>query len=475
LEIIPVINKIDLPSADIERTKSEIESELGLDSDDAIACSAKDGTGVVDIFEAIVQRIPPPKGDPTAPLAALIFDAHYDPFRGAIISCRIMQGSVKPGDHILFMALDTTYKVEEVGVFLLERHKRDRLAAGEVGYLIAGIKTVSGTRIGDTITLADNPVPKMLPGFKEVKPVVFSSIYPMEAAEFSALADAMERYKLNDASLTFQRDSSIALGQGFRCGFLGLLHLEIFQQRLEREFDQAVVMTFPSVEYRIGLKDGEEITINNPQYYPDPVQIAYTKEPYIRASIHLPERYMGAVMKLCLSRRGENSQFKYPHPGRIEVLFDLPLAEVIYDFYDTLKTITQGYGSFDYEIIDYRISDLVKMDILVNGEKVDALSLIIHRESARPKGLQVVERLKEEIPKHQFKIAIQGAIGGKIICRATVNAFRKDVTAKCYGGDISRKRKLLEKQAKGKKRMKMVGQVMIPQKAFVAVLKTDDD
>ncbi len=373
------------------------------------------------------------------------------------------------------MSLGTTYRVEEVGLFRIKREKKATLSAGEVGYLIAGIKTVSDTRIGDTITLDNNPAEGLLEGFKDVIPVVFSSIYPVDADDFPSLSDSLERYRLNDASLVFEKDSSVALGQGFRCGFLGLLHLDVFQMRLEREFNQSIVMTFPSVEYKIGLTNGKEVTIDNPQYYPDPIKIDYTMEPFIRASILIPERYMGAVMKLCLERRGVNSRFNYPTQGRIEVIFDLPLAEVIYDFYDKLKTITQGYGSFEYELIDYRKADLVLMDILVNGERVDALSVIIHRDSARPKGLHVVDRLKEEIPRHQFKIAIQGAIGGKIICRATISARRKDVTAKCYGGDITRKRKLLEKQAKGKKKMKMIGSVMIPQKAFAAVLKTDDN
>jgi GTP-binding protein LepA len=475
LEIIPVINKIDLPSADIDRTLEQIEVELGLESNDAILCSAKEGIGIEEIFEAIATRISSPKRILDAPLAALIFDAQFDPFRGAVISCRVFQGSVARGDAILLMSLGTTYKVEEVGIFQIKREKRDRLSAGEVGYLIAGIKTVSGTRIGDTITHSENPAPQMLPGFEEVKPVVFSSIYPMEADDFPSLIDAIERYKLNDASLTYQRDSSIALGQGFRCGFLGLLHLEVFQQRLEREFDQAIVMTFPSVQYQFGLNSGEEITIDNPQYYPDPSVIDYAMEPFIQANILIPEQYVGAVMKICLERRGDNSRFNYPTPGRVEIIFDMPLAEVIYDFYDKLKTVTQGYGSFEYSMIGYRKGDLVKMDILVNGEKVDALSLVVHRNSARAKGLKMVDRLKEEIPRHMFKIAIQGAIGGKIICRSTVTARRKDVTAKCYGGDISRKRKLLEKQAKGKKKMKMIGQVMIPQKAFLAVLRTDED
>ena len=470
LEIIPVINKIDLPSADIDRTKEEIEIELGLDSDDVVLCSAKEGTGIDDVLEAIVERIPPPSGDSSNPLSGLIFDARYDPFRGAIISCRLFDGSVKAGDQIRFMSMGTVYKVEEVGVFLLERTERDALQAGEVGYIIAGIKTVSDTRIGDTVTSDTRPTPKPQPGFKDVKPVVFSSIYPIDADDNTALSDALEKYKLNDAALIYQRDSSVALGNGY-----SLLHMEIFQERLEREFDQAIVMTAPSVQYRFELEGGEKVVIDNPEHYPDPAHIKEAREPYIRAIIIFPERYMGAVMKLCLSRRGENSHFSYPVAGRIELLFDMPLAEVIYDFYDKLKNITQGYGSFDYEMLDYRPSRLIKLDILVNGDIVDALSVIVHEERARPRALEICDRLKEEIPRHMFKVAIQGAIGGNIIARTNVSALRKDVTAKCYGGDITRKRKLLEKQAKGKKRMKMVGKVMIPQSAFVSVLKTKDE
>lgn len=475
LTIIPVINKIDLPSADIDQARDQIERELGLDAEGAILCSAKEGTGIVDVLEAIVREIPPPSGDPEKPLSALIFDAHYDPFRGTIVSCRVFDGRVRPGDVIRLMSNGATYKVEEVGFFRLTREPRSELSAGSVGYIIAGIKTVSDTRVGDTITLDADPVPAPLPGFKDVKPVVFSSIYPISSDDYQSLAEALEKYKLNDASLVYTKDSSAALGQGFRCGFLGLLHLEIVQERLEREFDQSIILTAPSVQYELTLHDGTTLLVDNPQYYPDPTEIKSAAEPFIRASILIPERYMGAVMKLCMERRAVNSKFTYPTPGRIEMNFDMPLAEVVFDFYDKLKSITQGYGSFDYELIGTRESDLVKLDILVNGEKVDALSLIVHRSRAREWGVQVCDRLKEEIPRHQFKIAIQGAIGGKIISRSTISAFRKDVTAKCYGGDITRKRKLIEKQRKGKKRMKMVGSVMIPQKAFVAVLRTSDE
>jgi GTP-binding protein LepA len=474
LTIIPIINKIDLISADIDRTKEQIENELGLDPDMAILCSAKEGTGISQIFEAIVRHVPPPAGSPEAPLKSLIFDAHYDSYRGTIIACRVFEGSVRHGDIIRLLSNQATYKVEEVGLFQITRRPKEYLTAGEVGYITAGIKKLGDTRIGDTITLDADPTTEPLAGFKAAKSVVFSSIYPMASDEYQSLREALEKYELNDASLTYQKDSSAALGQGFRCGFLGLLHLEIFQQRLDREYDQSIVMTVPSVEYKFTLKDGEKLTIDNPQYYPDPSQIQGTEEPYIKASLLFPEKYMGVIMKLCLSRRGSNPRTNYPTPGRLELVMDMPLAEVIYDFYDTLKTITQGYGSFDYEIIDYRASDLVRLDILVNGEQVDALSLIVHRDKARDWGVKICDRLKDEIPRHQFKVAIQGAIGGNIISRSTVAPFRKDVTAKLYGGDITRKQKLLKKQKKGKKRMKMVGAVMIPQSAFAAVLKAED-
>ena len=475
LTIIPVINKIDLPSADVDRVREQIENELGLDAEQVLLCSSKEGIGIEAVLEAIVEQIPPPPGNRDEPLSALTFDAHYDPFRGVIISCRVFAGKVRPGDMLRFMSNNATYKVEEVGIFQLNRVPRQELSAGAMGYIISGIKTISDARIGDTITLEAHPAPMPLPGFKEAKPVVFSSIYPMSSEDYQSLADALEKYTLNDAAMVYEKDSSGALGQGFRCGFLGLLHLEIVQGRLEREYDQYFVMTVPSVQYRFTLEDGSTVTVDNPQYYPDPGSIGSSAEPFIRAAILMPERYMGAVMKLCMERRGVNSRFHYPTPGRIEITVDMPLAEVIVDFYDQLKTITQGYGSFDYELTDYRDSNLVKLDILVNGEKVDALSLIVHRDRARGWAVQVCDRLQREIPRHQFKIAIQGAIGGKIISRSTVSPFRKDVTAKCYGGDITRKRKLLEKQKKGKKRMKIVGSVMIPQSAFVAVLKAEDE
>jgi len=473
LTIIPVINKIDLPSADPERVIEQIDSELGLDPDTHLKCSAKEGTGIEEILEAVVERIPPPKGDPAAPLAALIFDAKYDSFRGTVVHCRLFDGTVKAGDVIRLMYNNATYRVEEVGRFLLNREKRESLSAGEVGYIIAGVKTVSDVRTGDTITMDHRPCAKPLPGFKEVKPVVFASIYPIASDDYEDLAVSLEKYKLNDASFIYEKDSSAALGQGFRCGFLGLLHLDIVQERLEREYDLSIILSVPSVRYRFTLKDGTTFFVDNPTHYPDPMSITLSEEPYIRATMMLPERYLGAVMKLCMEKRGVNSTLNYPNPGRAELTYEMPLAEVIFDFYDRFKSVTQGYGSFDYDLIDYRESNLVLLDILVNGEKVDALSQIVHRERARARGLQACERLKDEIPRQMFKIAIQGAIGGEIVSRTTISPFRKDVIAKCYGGDITRKRKLLEKQKKGKKRMKMIGDVSIPQSAFLAVLKSD--
>ena len=474
LEIIPVINKIDLPSADIEWVKNQIEEDLGLDPETAILTSAKEGRGIEDIFEAAVTILPPPEGDPEAPLEALIFDSHYDAYRGTVVHVRIFEGRIKAGDTILFMSNKAAYKVEEVGVFQITREPRKNLSAGEVGYIIAGIKTVSDTHCGDTVTLKNNPCKKAMAGFKEAKPVVFSSIYPVASDGYPELAIALEKLKLNDASLIYEKDSSVALGFGFRCGFLGLLHLEVVQERLEREYDLSLIITAPSVRYEIGLSDGNVIMIDNPAMYPDPAGIELTREPFIRASIIVPDRYMGAVMTLCMDRRGVNKNYQYLTNNRLEMIFELPLAEVVYDFYDKLKSVTQGYGSFDYDLIDYRETDLVKLDILINGDKVDALSQLVHKDRAVERARLACDRLQDEIPRQMFKIAIQGAIGAKIISRKTISAYRKDVTAKCYGGDITRKRKLLEKQKKGKKRMKMVGQVMIPQSAFLSVLKTDD-
>lgn len=474
LEIIPIINKIDLPSAEIDMVKDQIDEDLGLDSETAILCSAKEGIGISDILEAVVTRLPAPTGDPDAPLEALIFDSHYDSYRGTIVHIRVFQGTLRVNDEILFMYNKARYQVEELGVFQINRIPRQELSAGMVGYIIAGIKTVSDTKCGDTITLKKNPCATPLPGFKESQPVVFSSIYPVSTDDYPELVEAIEKLKLNDASLVFQKDSSAALGFGFRCGFLGLLHLEIVQERLEREYDLSLIITAPSVEYELIMNDGETVMIDNPALYPDPTKIARTREPYIKASIIIPDRYMGPVMNLALERRGINTDYQYFSSNRMEMIFELPLAEVVYDFYDKLKSITQGYGSFDYEMLDYRDSSLVRVDILVNGERVDALSQLVHRDKAVERAKFATEKLREEIPRQMFKIAIQGAIGGQIIARKTISPFRKDVTAKCYGGDISRKRKLLEKQKKGKKRMKMVGEVEIPQSAFLAVLKSKD-
>ncbi len=475
LEIIPVINKIDLPAANVEWVKDQIEEELGLDSDTTILTSAKQGIGIEEVLEAIVTRLPAPQGDLEAPLQALIFDSQYDIYRGTVIYCRVFEGTIRPGDTIRFMYNDATYRVEEIGVFRIKRVPQNMLTAGEVGYIIAGIKTVSDTRCGDTITNNDRPCAMPLPGFKEVKPVVFSSVYPAASDGYEDLAMALEKLKLNDASLVYEKDASAALGSGFRCGFLGLLHLEVVQERLEREFGLYLIITAPSVKYNFIMRDGTTIIIDNPTLYPDPTKIAITQEPYIRASIMMPDRYLGAVMKLCLERRGTSARHQYLEGSRLELTSDLPLAEVIYDFHDRLKTVTQGYGSFDYEILDYRESDLVKLDILIDGERVDALSQLVHKDRALQQARYACEKLKDEIPRQQFKIAIQGAIGAKIISRETISPFRKDVTAKLYGGDVTRKRKLLEKQKKGKKRMKMVGSVAIPQSAFLAVLKRDTD
>ena len=475
LEILPVINKIDLPSADIDRVKKQIEDDLGLDPEAALLVSAKQGIGIEQVFEAIVRKLPPPEGSVDEPLQALIFDSHYDSYRGTVVHLRIIHGQIKPGDTIIFKSNQAAYRIEEVGIFQLKRTPLKTLSAGQVGYIIAGIKKISDTRCGDTITHQDQPCEAALPGFKMTKPVVFSSIYPTASDGYEELAVAMEKLSLNDAALVYDKDSSVALGFGFRCGFLGLLHLEVVQERLEREYDLSLILTAPSVQYQLVMNDGAEITIDNPAYYPDPTRIEKTREPYIRASIIIPDRYMGAVMNLCLERRGFNKTYHYLISDRMEMIFEMPLAEVIYDFYDRLKSITQGYGSFDYDLLDYRDTDLVKLDILINGERVDALSQLVHKDNAVSRARAACEKLRQEIPKQMFKIAIQGAIGGNIIARKTVSALRKDVTAKCYGGDITRKRKLLEKQKKGKKRMKMVGKVMIPQSAFLAVLKSDSD
>jgi GTP-binding protein LepA len=475
LEVVPVVNKIDLPSADVERVREEIDADLGLDPFAAVACSAKTGEGIDDVLEAVVERLPAPAGDPDAPLRALVFDAEYDPYRGVVLLCRVREGTLRPGQRIRLMHTGKEYEVEEVGLLQLKHVVADELAAGAVGYLIAGIKTVRDIAVGDTLTDAGRPAAEPLPGYKEAKPVVFSSLYPMSTDDYEDLGKALDKLALNDAALTYQKDSSTALGFGFRCGFLGLLHLDVVQERLTREYGLALLLSAPSVRYRVTLKTGEEIAVDNPTFYPDPAAIESVAEPYIKAAVMMPERYVGQVMELCRERRGVETRFHYLAVGRLELTSELPLAEVLFDFYDRLKSLTQGYGSFDYELLDDRPVDLVKVDILVNGEPVDALAQLVHRDKARQRALAYCERLAETIPRQQFKIAIQGAIGGTVIARTTINAYRKDVTAKCYGGDITRKRKLLEKQREGKKRMKVVGAVEIPQSAFVAVLKTDAD
>ncbi len=474
LEIIPVINKIDLPAADIPSVLHQINHDLGLDPDFAVQISAKQGIGIDELFESIIHRIPPPTGLASSKLEALIFDCHYDSYRGVVIHIRVMNGTIKAGQTIRFMNSNSDYKVEETGIFILKLVPSKELAAGDVGYIIAGIKTVEDVKVGDTITNADDPCEKPLAGFKEVKPVVFSSIYPMDTNDYEELRNALEKLKLNDASLTWEKDSSIALGHGFRCGFLGLLHLEIVQERLEREFDQSVIFTAPSVQYKLFLRSGEETLCDNPAAYPEQGKIENAEEPFIRASIITPATYLGNIMSLCIEKRGVQSSMQYLDQKRVEIVYEMPLAEVLFDFYDRLKSVSKGYASFDYDLIGFRATDLVKIDILINGKPVDALSQLSYKGNAYDKSRHICEKLKDEITRQQFKIAIQGSIGSQVIARETVNALRKDVLAKCYGGDITRKRKLLEKQKEGKKRMKMVGDVELPQSAFLAVLKTND-
>jgi GTP-binding protein LepA len=473
LQLLPVINKIDLPAADVERVREEIDADLGLDPFAAIPISAKTGAGIDEVLEGIVQHLPPPTGDPDAPLKAIIFDAYYDPYRGVILMCRLRDGTLNPGQRIRFMHTGKEYTVEEVGLNQLQRTKTEELIAGAVGYIITGIKNIRDINIGDTITGTDNPAPEPVPGYQEAKPVVFSSLYPMSTTEYEDLTKALEKLSLNDAALIYQKDSSAALGFGFRCGFLGLLHLDVIQERLQREFGMSLILSAPSVLYQVTLADGRTVDVDNPSYWPDPAQIQGVAEPFIRASIMVPEKFLGAVMELCREYRADKLSMNYLAEGRFEVVREMPLGEVLFDFYDKLKTVTRGYGSFDYDELDYRPSDIVKVDILVNSEKVDALSYLAHDSKARHRALHYCEQLANNIPRHLFKVPIQGAIGGTIIARTNINPVRKDVTAKCYGGDITRKRKLLEKQKAGKKKMKLVGMVEIPQEAFVAVLRTD--
>ncbi|MBB3209559.1 GTP-binding protein LepA [Rhodopirellula rubra] len=473
LELLPVINKIDLPAADVDRVREEIDSDLGLDPFAAIPVSAKTGQGIEDVLEGIATHLPPPKGDPEAPLKALIFDAFFDKYRGVILQCRVMEGTLKPKDTIHFMHADRDFLVDELGYNQFKLVPKKQLTAGEVGYIVAGVKSVQDIEIGDTITSANRPASEPIPGYQPARQVVFSSVYPMSTDEYQDLTKALEKLSINDAALTYEKDSSAALGFGFRCGFLGLLHLDVIQERLQREFDIGLVISAPSVKYKLTLKDGSTIDIDNPSYWPDPSTIDSASEPYIKAQILTPEEFVGSVMELCREHRSESQTMNYLSAGRVEVVSEMPLGEVLFDFYGKLKMITRGYGSFDYVPIEYRKTDIVKVDILVNKEPVDALAYLVHREKSRARALHYCEQLAEEIPRHQFKIPIQGAIGGTVIARSTIQAVRKDVTAKCYGGDISRKKKLLEKQRKGKAKMKQFGSVNIPQKAFVSVLRAD--
>lgn len=475
LEIIPVINKMDLPSANLEMVRNQIEHDLGLTGDMAVPVSAKTGQGITELLNFLVKHIPPPKGDSNAPLEALIFDSHYDAYRGVIVHIRVFEGKLRERDTVRFMAGTADYEVEEIGKFRLTLKRTGELSVGEVGWFIAGMKNISDIRIGDTVTHAARPAEKAHAGFREVKPVVFSSIYPVDTNQYEELKSALNKLKLNDASLIWEKDFSEALGSGFRCGFLGLLHLEVIQERLEREFGLNIVLTSPSVRYRIIPKKGKPYYLDNPSQFPDPGSIDRVEEPYIRASIITPAEYLGALISLCISRRGVQKSLTYLDEKRIELLFDMPLAEILFDFYDKLKSVSRGYASFDYEVTNYQESALVKMEILVNSEPVDALSLLVFSDNAQKRGRQICRKLRGEIPRQQFKIPIQAVVGGEFIARETISAFRKDVTARCYGGDISRKRKLLGKQKEGKKRMKMVGNVELPQSAFLSVLRSDDE
>jgi len=473
LTIIPVLNKIDLPNAMIEEVSDQVVDLTGCDREEIILASAKDGIGIEEILKAIVERIPSPKGNPDAPLKALIFDSVYNSFRGTITYFRVFDGIIKKGQKLKFMATGAVYHADEVGILKLEKEPREFIGTGDVGYLITGIKEVSEVKVGDTITSAENPALEPVKGFQEVKPMVFAGIYPIDTQDFEDLRTSLEKLKLNDASLVFEPETSAALGFGFRTGFLGLLHLEIIQERLEREFNMSVITTVPSVSYIAELTNHQRIPVNSPADLPNPNVLKHLEEPFIKAQIITKSEFIGALIKLCMDRRGVFINQNYLTTDRVELVFELPLAEVVFDFYDKLKSISKGYASFDYDFIGYRQSNLVKMDILLNGDPVDALSAIIHRDKAYDWGKKLCQKLKELIPKHQFEIAIQASIGSKVIARETVKALRKDVTAKCYGGDISRKRKLIEKQKEGKKRMRQVGNVEVPQSAFMAVLKLD--
>ncbi|SCA92186.1 translation elongation factor 4 [Pseudolactococcus carnosus] len=475
LEILPVINKIDLPAADPERVRHEIEDVIGLDASEAVLASAKAGIGIEEILEQIVEKVPAPSGSIDNPLKALIFDSVYDAYRGVILQVRVMDGIVKPGDTIQLMSNDKTFVVTEVGIFTPKAVGREFLATGDVGYIAAAIKTVADTRVGDTITLANNPADAPLEGYKQLNPMVFAGIYPIESNKYNDLREALDKLQLNDASLQFEPETSQALGFGFRCGFLGLLHMDVIQERLEREFNIDLIMTAPSVVYHINTTDGEMVEVANPSEFPDPSRVDNIEEPFVKAQIMVPQDYVGAVMELAQRKRGDFVTMDYLDENRVNVIYQMPLSEIVFDFFDKLKSSTKGYASFDYEISEYRKSSLVKMDIMLNAERVDALSFIVHKEFSYERGKIIVDKLKKIIPRQQFEVPIQAAIGQKIVARSDIKALRKNVLAKCYGGDISRKRKLLEKQKKGKKRMKAIGNVEVPQEAFLSVLSMDDE
>jgi len=471
LTIVPIINKIDLPAADVEGTRRQITESLDLDGDDALAISAKHGTGVPEVLEAIVHRIPPPQGDLAAPLKALVFDSYYDSYQGVVVYVRLADGRVRAGTRILLMASDRQYDVQQVGVFGPDLRPVEELCAGEVGYITAGIKRVADAKVGDTITEALRPTAQPFPGYRDAKPMVFAGLFPIEDTEYEALRDALEKLRLNDPAFTYEPETSLALGYGFRCGFLGMLHMEIVQERLEREFHLSLIVTAPSVRYRVLTTAGDVLDIDNPARLPTPDRIERMEEPYVRSSIYVPTEYMTTIYKLAQDKRGEHKSLEYLGK-RVHIRFDFPLAEIVIDFYDRLKSISKGYASFDYELADFRPSDLVKLDVLLNGDPVDALSVIVHRDKAYERGKVLVEKLRGVIPRQLFEVAIQAAIGSRVIARETVKAMGKNVTAKCYGGDITRKRKLLERQKEGKKRMKQVGRVEVPQEAFLSVLKS---
>lgn len=475
LEILPVINKIDLPAADPERVRQEVEDVIGLDASEAVLASAKAGIGIEEILEQVVEKVPAPIGDPDAPLKALIFDSIYDAYRGVIASIRIAEGTVKPGDKIKMMATGKEFEVLEVGVHAPKPMLVEELTVGDVGFLTASIKNVADTRVGDTITQVNNPADKPLPGYRKLNSMVFCGLYPIDSNKFNDLREALEKLELNDSALGYEPETSQALGFGFRCGFLGLLHMEIIQERIEREFKIDLITTAPSVVYKVYLTDGTELKVDNPSNMPDPQKIDHVEEPYVKASMMVPNDYVGAVMELSQAKRGNFVDMQYLDDIRVNVIYEIPLAEIVFDFFDQLKSQTKGYASFDYEMIGYKPSNLVKMDILLNTEQVDALSFIVHRDFAYERGKSIVEKLKDLIPRQQFEVPVQAAIGQKIIARSTIKSMGKNVLAKCYGGDISRKRKLLEKQKEGKKRMKQVGSVEVPQEAFMAVLRRDED